>query len=99
LIREPLDKPCVTKSSLSPALHNLTQDPLKVFLSLVAFWQHVNGIFHRNSSKLLKPAPNLHPEIIRLRRDLVDENEPTRFNFISLHGFSFQALDVKIQLL
>src|SRR5260370_15708002 len=36
-----------------------------------------HGVFDGHSADALQPAPHLHPEVVGLRRDLVEEEEPT----------------------
>src|SRR5262249_30660942 len=62
------------------------------------FWQYVHGVFHRDRADSLQPAPNLHPEIIRFRGNLMNQQQPSavaRF----VHYFTFGSPTILLQAL
>src|SRR5207245_7275134 len=92
LIGKPIDKPCLTDRGLSAAFHDLSRDPLKILLSLLTSGQNVNRVLDGRGAKPLESAPDLDTEIVRLRRDLVDEQEPACFSRLG-HSASLKHLN------
>ena len=91
LIGEAIHESRLADRGLSVAFHNLARDPLKVLLGLLAPGQDVNRVLDGRSAESLESAPDLDTEIVRLRRDLVDEKEPARFRVFA-HGSSLKHL-------
>src|SRR6266550_3947703 len=56
---------------------NLLQQPTKVFDRLIVVREDPHRVLDRHRADALQPAPHLHPEVIGLRRDLVEQQEPT----------------------
>src|SRR5439155_16245818 len=92
LIREAIHETRFADRGLSAAFHNFTRNPLKVLLSLLAPGQDVNRVLDGRGAKPLESAPHLDTEIVRLRRDLVDEKEPACFSRLG-HGASLKHLN------
>src|SRR5262249_48280069 len=61
---------------------DLAQHPLEIFPSLVGVRERIDGVLERDGAERLEPAPDLHTQVGRLRRKLMNEHEP-RFG---LHG-------------
>ena len=78
LIGESLDEPRLAHGGISASLHDLSQDPLEVLVRLIRSRQDVDGILDGHGAQPLEAPPDLHPEVVRLRRDLVDQQEPPR---------------------
>src|SRR5258705_106489 len=79
-----VDKTGLTNRSFALARDDLPQDPLEVFLGLIGPGQNVDGVFDRDRAEALEPAPDLHPEVIRLGRQLVNEQQPAAFGFLHI---------------
>src|SRR5207244_195753 len=62
---------------LPAARHDLPALPLEVFDRLVRPGEHVDRVLDRDRAETLQPAPYLHPEVVGLGRDLMDEQDPT----------------------
>ena len=57
--------------------HHFTAQPFEVFDRLRRVRQDVDGILEGDGPDLLKPPPDLHASIRRLRRQLMHEDEPS----------------------
>ena len=55
---------------------DLTRQPLEVFPGFRPSGQDVDGVLERDGTEPLQAAPDLHPEIVGLGRDLMDQEEP-----------------------
>jgi hypothetical protein len=75
-VAQPLDEVRGEHRRLAPLLDDLPRDPVKVLPRGVAHRQRVDGVLEGHCAERLQPAPDLHPEVVRLRGDLVDEQEP-----------------------
>ena len=78
LVGEPFDQARLDQRGVSTPFDDLTQDPVEVLEGLVAGGQRVDGVLDPDRAEALEPAPDLHPEVAGLRRDLVDEEQPAR---------------------
>ena len=77
-IGETFDEPGLANRGIAAAGGDLPQDPLEILHSLIPAWQHVHRVLDRHRAQALEPAPDLHPEVIGLRRDLMDQQQPLR---------------------
>src|SRR5207248_9095333 len=73
-----LDEPCLDQRGIAAALDDLAEHPVEVLMGLIAAWQRVHRVLDGDRAEPLQPAPDLHPEVVRLGRDLVDEEQPAR---------------------
>ena len=92
LVGKPFHESCLADRGIATALHDLSRDPLKVLLGLLAPGQDVDRVLDCDGAKPLEPAPDLDAEIVRLRWDLVDEKEPACFSGLG-HGVSLKHLN------
>ena len=61
---------------VATAGHDLAPDPLEVLERLLVPRQHVDGVLDRNRAEPLQTPADLDPQVARIRRDLVDQDEP-----------------------
>ncbi len=76
-VRETVDELRFEDRRVAAARHHLAPDPLKVLLGDVAPGQHVDGVLEGHRPDTREAPPDLHPQVVRLGRDLVDQHQPT----------------------
>ncbi len=85
-IAQAVDKVSPAHRAFPPALHDLLQEPSKVFERLIAMREDPNRILDRHGADALQAAPHFYPEVVGLRRDLVEQEEPTSARCVSHRG-------------
>ena len=75
-IADPVQKRGPTQRRLPSFGPNLPGQPVKVLDRIVLQWKDIDRVLQRNRPQPLEPAPDLHPEVVGLGRDLVDQQEP-----------------------
>ena len=76
LIRKAVDQACLTDDRFTAAFDDLSQQPLEILLRLLVHRQRMHRVLDRDRAEVLQPPPDLDAEICRLRRKLMDEQEP-----------------------
>ena len=76
LIRNAVDQACLTDHRFTAALDDLSHQPLEILLGLLVHRQRMHRVLDRDRAEVLQPPPDLDAEICRLRRKLMDEQEP-----------------------
>jgi len=69
---------CVADPGLPATRDGLPGDPLEILQAFRRAGQDVDGVLQRERADLLEPVAYLRPEIERLRRELVDQDDPPR---------------------
>jgi len=57
---------------LAATCHDLLQQPAKVFDRLIVVREDPHRVLDRHRADALQPAPHFHPEVVGLRRNLVE---------------------------
>jgi len=81
LVVQAFDEPRLDQRGVSAAFDDLAQDPVQVLLRLLAAGQRIHRVLDGDCAELLQPPPDLHAKVIRLRWDLVDEQQPATLCF------------------
>jgi hypothetical protein len=55
---------------------HLGLEPLEILAGISRIGERIDGLLQRNRADLLKPPPRRDPEVRRVRRELVDEQQP-----------------------
>ena len=76
LIGEAVDEPRLAEGRFAALLVDLPEHPLEVLARLVRARQEIDRVLERDGAQRLQAAPDLDPQIGRLGRQLVDEQEP-----------------------
>ena len=82
-LTDSLHKASLTQSGFSPVGDDLPQEPAKVLHRFIPVGKDVDRVLQRHRPHALQPAPHLDPEIVRLGRDLVDQEQPARLDSLS----------------
>ena len=77
-VRVPFQETGLADRGLAAAGHDLAPHPLEVLEGLLARGQDVDGVLEGHGPEGLEPPADLHPQVVRLGRDLVDEEQPAR---------------------
>ena len=78
IIRKPVDEAGLAQERLTATFDDLAQQPFEILLGPFAHGERMHGILDRDRADPLQPAPDLDPEIGGLRRQLVDQQQPTQ---------------------
>ena len=76
LIREAVDEARLAERGLASLLSDLSKKPLEIFVRTVAPWKDIDRVLDGDRAETLQASADLHAEIVRLGRDLVNEDEP-----------------------
>jgi hypothetical protein len=76
LVSEPIDELRLAQCSFAAAADDLLHQPPEILLRMVAPWQGVYRTLDGYGAQGLESAPDLDAEICRLRRQLMDQQEP-----------------------
>ena len=75
-IRFRIDERTLGEGGFPAIRRDLTRQPFEVLTRLVADRQDVYGAFQGHGSDALQAPPELHPQIVGLGRELMDQHEP-----------------------
>ena len=78
LVGEPVDEARLAQRRFAAARDDLLHQPAEILLGLLAQRQSIHRALHRHGAHGLQPAPDLDAEIRRLRRQLMDQQQPRR---------------------
>ena len=76
LVGQAVDQPRLADHGFAAALGDLPQQPGEILLGLLAGRQGIDGILDRDRADALQAPPHLDPQIGRLGRDLVHQQQP-----------------------
>lgn len=89
VVRKAVDQTRLADDGFATALDDLFQEPREVLLRLGGRRQRVDGALDRDCPDALQPPPDLHPEVGRLGRDLMNQKKPLRCglarNYVIFH--------------
>src|SRR5260370_36831226 len=97
-VGQSLDEARLAQGRLAPAFGDFTKDPLKVLERLIALGQNVNRVLDRDGANALQASPDFDAEVIRFRRNLVDQEKPAGFALFG-HRSSLYTRKIQLQLL
>jgi hypothetical protein len=75
-VAEAIDEGGPTDRRLAAPLDDLTEDPLEVLHALLGLGEDVHGVLDRHGADARQAPPDLHPEIVGLGRNLMNEEQP-----------------------
>ena len=76
LVGESLHESRLDQRGVAATLHDVSQDPVQVLVRLFVRGEGVDGVLDADRAEALEPPPDLDPEVVRLGRNLVDEEQP-----------------------
>ena len=76
VIGQAVDERRTADRRVAAAVDDLPANPLEILHRLIAVREHIHGVLHRNRSHPLQAPPDLDAEVVRLRRNLMDEKHP-----------------------
>src|SRR2546427_570218 len=77
--REAVEKSRLARRGLPPFRDDLPHLPLEVFHCFFRPGEHIDGILDGDRPEPLQSPPHLDAEVVRLGRDLVDQEYPPRW--------------------
>src|SRR5262249_41084607 len=87
VVGQAVDETRLAERRLPSFFLDLAQHPLEIFPSLVGVRERIDGVLERDGAERLEPAPDLHAQVGRLRRKLMNEHEP-RFRLHDSGGYN-----------
>ena len=75
-VRQPLDELRLADQRLATLTEDLAGQFAQARTTLAIGWQDIHGVLERHRPEPGQPAPDLHPQVVRLGRDLVDQQQP-----------------------
>src|SRR5262249_54659109 len=76
-LRQTLNKARLAHGRFAAAFDDLGTNPFEVLERGVAPWQKIHRILDSHRAESLKPPADLHPQVIRLWWDMVNQKEPS----------------------
>jgi hypothetical protein len=76
VVGEAVDQPRLAERCVPTLASDLPEDPFEVLAGVVGIGKDVDRVLDRDGPHRLEAPPDLHPEIRRLRRELMDQQQP-----------------------
>ena len=82
-VGETIDELRAAEVGLAAPIADLAERPLHVLERGVGGGEEIDGVLEGHGADALEPAGDLHPEVVRLGRKLMDEQEPIHITTVS----------------